>query len=232
MLIDEVLPEFAATIDEHIVIDASPDAVYEAARELDFMQVHSPILDAAMFVRGIPAKIVQRLDDRPPPPPPPEMRLSDLFDGPADAEGLEGWLALDEEPGRELVFGAIGKVWQPDIEWRTVTADEFLAFAEPGYAKIVVGFSIRNYGTDRTLLSYEARTVGTDPASQRMFLRYWWLVRHFVHFVMRAAVTTVKGLAEGTTSPRWHDLSTLAGDLTTSVARQLGSSGRSPVDQG
>ena len=69
MLIDEVLSEFDATIDEHIVIDASPDAVYEAARGMDFMQVHSPILDAAMFVRGLPQKLGQRLDDRPPPPP-------------------------------------------------------------------------------------------------------------------------------------------------------------------
>lgn len=201
MLIDEVLPEFDATIIEHIVIDAPPDAVYEAARGMDFLQVHSPIVDAVMFVRELPVRIGRRLRDRPTPPPPTGMRLADLFDGSADPEALEGWLALGEVPGRELVFGAIGKVWQPDIDWKPVTADAFKDFADPDYAKIVVGFSIRGYGKDRSLLSYEARTVGTDAAARRKFLRYWWLVRRFVHIVMRAAVTTVKDLAEDGTSP-------------------------------
>jgi hypothetical protein len=199
MLIDEVLPEFDATIIEHIVIDAPPDVVYEAAREMDFLQVHSPIVDAAMYVRDLPVRIGRRLRDRPAPTPPTGMRLADLFDGSADTEALEGWLALGEVPGQELVFGAIGKVWQPDIDWRPVTADAFQDFTEPDYAKIVVGFSIRGYGKERSLLSYEARTAGTDAGARRKFLRYWWLVRRFVHFVMRAAVTTVKDLAEDRT---------------------------------
>jgi len=196
MLIDELLPEFDATIIEHIVIDASPQVVYEAIREMDFMQIHSPLVDAAMAARDLPAKIGRKLGRRPAPGPPPAMRLADLFDDSAGANGLEGFLALGEVPGRELVFGAIGKVWRPDIEWKPVVTDVFRDFAEPDYAKIAVGFSVRAYGTDRTLLSYEARTVGTDDAARRKFLRYWRMVRRFVHFVMRAAVVTVKHLAE------------------------------------
>lgn len=197
MLIDEVMPDFDATIIEHVVIDASPEAVHETARDMDFLQIRSPLVDAVMFVRGLPGRIARRLSARPAPAPPPAMRLADLFDDPADPDGLAEWLALGEVPGRELVFGAIGKVWQPDIDWQPVTSDAFREFAEPDYAKIVAGFSIRNYGADRTLLSYEARTAGTDDAARRKFLRYWWLVRRFVHFVMRAAVLTVKDLAEG-----------------------------------
>ena len=196
MLLDEVLPEFNATIIEHVVIDAPLEVVFETAREMDFMQVHSPMVDALMFVRGLPERIRGRLGNRPPPSPPPAMRLADLFDGSADPEVLEGWLALGEVPGRELAFGAIGKVWQPDIEWKRVTADAFRDFADPDYAKMAVGFSVRAYGKNRTLLSYEARTACTDAAARRKFLRYWWLVRRFVHFVMRAAVITVKDLAE------------------------------------
>lgn len=129
------------------------------------------------------------------------MRLADLIDNPAEAEPFQGWLALGEAPGRELVFGAIGKVWQPDIDWKPVVVDEFRAFAEPDYAKIAAGFSIRPYGVDRALLSYEARTVGTDEAAGRKFLRYWWLVRRFVHVVMRGAVVTIKDLAEEEPAP-------------------------------
>jgi hypothetical protein len=35
-------------------------------------------------------------------------------------------------------------------------------------------------GTQSTLLSYQCRTVTTDPDLRRRFLRYWWLIRPFV----------------------------------------------------
>jgi hypothetical protein len=200
MLIDQILPEYDATIIEHIVIDAPPDVVYRAAREMDFMNVHSPMLDAAMLLRGLPVRLGRMLPNRPAPPPAPTMRLADIFDGSADPGESEAWLALGEVPGTELVFGAIGKVWQPDIDWKPVAVDAFPHFAEPDFAKIAAGFSVRHYGRDRTLLSYEARTAGTDAEASRKFLRYWWLVRRFVHFVMRAAVVTVKDLAEEATA--------------------------------
>ena len=48
------------------------------------------------------------------------MPVSDV----AIADDLPGRLVLGETPGRELAFGAVGKFWQPDIEWcRTVTTD-------------------------------------------------------------------------------------------------------------
>ncbi|MDH3294671.1 MAG: hypothetical protein OER95_10180, partial [Acidimicrobiia bacterium] len=95
-----------------------------------------------------------------------------------------------------LVFGAIGKVWQPDIEWRTVTRDEFQTFDEPDFAKIAVNFSIRHYGRDRSILTYEARTKGTDAEARKKFLRYWRIVDRFVSHVMRATVKTAKHRAE------------------------------------
>lgn len=199
LLIDEVLPDYDVTVIEHLVIDAPPDAVYETVREMDFMQIHSPLVDAAMAARGLPTTIGRWLG-RPAPPPPQTMRLADLLDPPVDADAetdaLEGWVGLGEVQGREIVFGAIGKVWQPDIDWKPVAADEFAAFAEPDYAKIAAGFSLRRYGRHRTLLSYEARTAGTDDGSRDKFLRYWWLVRPFVRVVMRAAVTTARDLAQ------------------------------------
>lgn len=200
MMIDEILPVFDATIIEHLVIEAPPDAVFRAAREMDFLQVHSPLVDALMAARDLPARLGRTLRGRPAPPPPPGMRLADMFDGSADQEGLEGWVALGEVPGRELVFGAVGKIWQPNIEWKPVAPDAFRDFAEPDYAKICAGFSIRSYGAHRSLVSYEARTAGTDATAGRKFLRYWWLVQRFVQVVLRAALTTIKGLAEDDTT--------------------------------
>jgi len=197
MLIDDLLPDFDATIIEHVVVNAPPEVVYATAREMDFMQIHSPMTDLAMFARSVPAAIGRVLGNRPAPPPPPAMRLADMFDnGASDAKGLEGWVGLGEAPGREIVFGAVGKFWQLDIDWKPIPAEEFRAFNEPDFAKLAAALSTRPYGDGRTLLSYEARTAGTDDESRRKFLRYWRLVSRFVHYIMRAANRTIKDLAE------------------------------------
>jgi hypothetical protein len=47
------------------------------------------------------------------------------------------------------------------------------------------------YGSHRTLVSYEARTAATDPASRRAFLRYWRVVSPGVGVVMRSLLRVV-----------------------------------------
>jgi hypothetical protein len=199
MLIDEVLPQFAETVAEHLVIEAPLEAVYQTVRDMDFLSIHSPLMDAAMFARALPERISRAVRKAPPPPPPPTMRLADFFDGDVDTEILQGWVPLGEAAPHEIVFGAVGKVWQPEIEWKQIPPEEFATFDEPGFAKIAVAFSLRDYGEHRTLLSYEARTDGTDEESRSKFRRYWWLVNRFVAVVMRAAVKTAKDLAESAT---------------------------------
>jgi len=179
MIIDEQLPRYDVTLAEHLVVDAGPLVTWQAARELDFLSVHTPLMDAAMWVRGLPGRMLRR-PERPP------GRLS-LVSG----DGLPGWLSLGEREGAETAFGAVGVFWQPNIEWRDVPRAEFARFAEPGYGKIACNFSVRPYGPTRTLLTYECRTATTDPASRRRFARYWWLIRPFVRHIMRATLATI-----------------------------------------
>jgi hypothetical protein len=47
-----------------------------------------------------------------------------------------GWRVLAEQPGRELVLGAVTQPWQADVVFRGLEPAEFAAFDEPGYAKI------------------------------------------------------------------------------------------------
>ena len=197
MLVDQLLPDFDATIIEHIVVDAPPDVVFRTAREIDFMEIRSPMTDAAMHLRNVPARLGRAIGRSDAPPPPPAMRLADMFDeGVEPVPGLEEWVGLGEVDGSEIIFGAIGKVWKPNIEWASISPEEFRDFHEPDYAKIAAVFSVRPYGSDRTLLSYETRTAGTDPEAGAKFLRYWGLVSRFVRYVLRAAITTIKDLAE------------------------------------
>jgi hypothetical protein len=50
-----------------------------------------------------------------------------------------------------------------------MTPPQFAAFDEPGWGRIAAAFSLRHYGTSRTLISYEARTATGDPRVARRF---------------------------------------------------------------
>jgi hypothetical protein len=170
MLIDHYLPRFDVTRIEHTVVDADVATTWSALRRLDLMRVHTPLMDAAMVARGLPARVRSRLGHQAPPPPQPARLL--LID---PSPALAGWLSLGERTESEIALGAVGRFWQPDIEWYDVSAmtpAQFAAFDEPGWGRIAVAFSLRHYGASRALISYEARTATGDPDAARRFAQF------------------------------------------------------------
>lgn len=184
MIIDEYLPRYDTAIAEHIVVDTDPDTTWRTARDMDLLTVHTPLMDAAMWVRGLPARLRGQ--------PAPALERLSLSDGSA----LPGWLILGERDSQETAFGAVGKFWQGTIEWRDVPLARYAQFAEPGYGKIACNFSVRQYGDRRTLLSYECRVATTDELARRKFSRYWWVIRPFVRHIMRATLATIRDDAQ------------------------------------
>jgi len=163
-----------------------------ATEQLDLLTIHSPLLAASFFVRDLPRRVTRK-----PAPPTPE-RLSFT-----DERGLPGWARLTIEPDREIVIGAVGVFWTPTISWNEhVTPATFADFAEPGWGKIACSFTTLAYGTGRTLLTYERRTLTTDPASRQRFMRYWWIIRPFVRHIMSATVGKIGADAARLTAAR------------------------------
>ena len=104
---------------------------------------------------------------------------------------MPGWVSLGLVPRHEIALGAVGRFWTPSIEWHDVPAAAFPTFAEPGWGRIAVSFSLRDYGARRTLTTYECRTAVPDAESRKAFLRYWRLIRPFVGHIMRATLQTL-----------------------------------------
>jgi hypothetical protein len=181
-LLDEQLPSYDVVLTEHLVIDARPAVVFEAAKNFDFMTTRSPLVTALMTARGLPSRLLGR-----PHATPRTLMLAQ------SSEALPGWSLLGEVPGREVVFGAVGTFWKPDIEWLELPAGQFAAFAEPGWGKIACHLLVRPDGAGRSVLSYECRTATTDPVSRAQMSRYWWVIRPFVAYVLRAVITTIRG---------------------------------------
>lgn len=194
LLIESAMPIFDVRIAEHIIVAADPDATFSAAQELDLLTVHSPLLDLSMWLRALPA----RYSGTAPPP------LPNLVIG--EAMKLPGWTFLGERRNREIAFGAVGKFWQPAIEWRDIAVADFHGFHEPGWGKIAANYSVLPYGVSSTLLTYECRTVTTDPESHRRFMHYWWLIRPFVGHIMRATLRQIEANAQKSLMPRVSQL--------------------------
>ena len=184
LLIDTFMPTCDVAIAEHVIVRRDVATTFRAARELDFLSIHTPVLDLAMWARGVPARLTGRAVEAPP-----RLVLS-------EGDALPGWVLLGETADREIAFGAVGKFWQPSIEWRDVEADEFAAFAEPGWGKIAANLSVVPYGEHAALLTYECRTKTSDARSAQMFARYWKVVGPFVGHILRATVRTIREHAE------------------------------------
>ncbi len=188
MLIDRLLPEYDETVVRRTVVDADSETTYRAMLDANLLDT-GPVVRALGRLCDLPTALANRLSGTTRDPPPEELRFADISNS---AE----WAKLAEAPGEEFVFGAVGKFWQPDIEWRRVAPDEFAGFDDPGYAKLAVGLSVRPDGDGRTLLSYEARTATTSEEARRSFRRYWRVIGPFAGYLMARALDRIEADAE------------------------------------
>jgi hypothetical protein len=194
MLIDRVQPRYDATTIQHVVVDAPPERAYAAALDADLAALaqRDLVFKVLFGLRVLPERLMALLRGTPAgqaAEPPSDWRLSSLR-----AEGE--WVRLDEAPGRELVFGAIGRFWGAKISWETIDAADFAGFDHPGFGKVACAISARTYGEGRALLSYEARTAVTDPQSRTAFLRYWRALSPFIGVLMHRTLTAIGRDAE------------------------------------
>jgi hypothetical protein len=95
-----------------------------------------------------------------------------------------GWRALGEIPGREIVMGAVTQPWMPNPIFRPVPPDEFAAFEEPDYVKIVWNLRADPVSPVESIFTTETRAATTDAGARAKFRVYWsfaspgiWLIR-------------------------------------------------------
>ena len=76
-----------------------------------------------------------------------------------------------------------------------VTPIPVLFWTEPGWIKVAMAFRLEP--TSRgTVLSTETRVLATDPATQRAFARYWYVIRPCSGAIRREVLRTVAHRAE------------------------------------
>ena len=196
MLVDELLPIFDVSDELAVVVEATSDRTWDALMNADLIDVgrRRPLVGALGALRALPEIATHLLHGERPPAAPARLTLHDTTELPMSGGG---WILLGERPGRELALGLVGKFWRPVIQYADVTAGDFTAFAEPGWAKTVYALSVTRLDDERTLLRAVMRTVATDDQARRWFRRYWTFgVGSGAHMLVHGLLDVVREDAE------------------------------------
>jgi hypothetical protein len=161
----DALPVYHHSERHAIRVAASPERALAAAREALLEDV--PLVRALFRLRGLRA----------------------APSGPV----WEALLAEGFQPFRDDTLVLIGKPWSPRGGLRRV--DDFVAFAEPGWAKMAMDLRAVPDG-DGARLETETRVFLTDRFARRRFGAYWLVIRPFSGFVRRSWLRAAKRRAE------------------------------------
>jgi hypothetical protein len=107
-----------------------------------------------------------------------------------------GWRVLAEEPGREIVVGAVTQPWLPNVVFRGLAPEEFRAFQEPGYVKIIWTLRADPVGESESIFRTETRVTTTDQAARTKFRWYWARFSPGIILIRRVMLGLIKTNAE------------------------------------
>ena len=177
--IDRYLDEYDMRSFHAVDVGAPPDVTYRAARAVDVGR--SLPVATLVAIRAIPHFLTGKAR--------PTRSLT------LDTFLAAGFSIFEERPSEEIVMGVVGKFWRPDSGLIRVSAEEFLAFYEPGYAKAVVALRV-GQASGGSILETETRVATTDESARRRFALYWRVVGPFSGLIRRIMLDQVKRAAE------------------------------------
>jgi hypothetical protein len=179
-LLDRFMPDYDVVERHRIWVAAPPDITFTAACEQDLLRL--PLVRAIFKTREMVLGATP--DERPQP--------RGLF---AATQAL-GWGVLAEVPDREIVVGAVTKPWEPNVTFHALPPDEFAAFSEAGFVKIVWTLRADPIGRGSTIFRTETRAIATDAAARARFRRYWAFVSPGITLIRRLSLGPLKRDAE------------------------------------
>ena len=169
MLLDRYLPNYFVREVHHFAVRAS---VVDAYRELCNFDMKS-----VPWVKNL-------------------FRLRTLFDRGTEESGLTlrdayrkgSFILLEEVENRELVVGAIGKIWRPVIPFQKVEPNEFASFHQHGFGKVAWSLSCEERIGGGTLITFEVRVGATDSFSTARMRAYFALIGPFSRAIRRTTL--------------------------------------------
>jgi hypothetical protein len=184
--LDQLMPAYEVRERHSISVSAPAEITLSAARDISLQD--SRVARTIFALRALPGRLRGAL------PAPVERRP--VFD---EVTAL-GWRELLNTPGRQLIMGAVTQPWRQAVQFRGLPADEFVAFREPGYAKIAWTLEVEPVGSCSSRFCTETRVMTTDPVSRERFRRYWAFVSPGILIIRYEILRLVRAKAERTSA--------------------------------
>jgi hypothetical protein len=178
--IQKYLPQPMHSETLRIFVSANPAVAWEAARHHNMSSI--PWVNFLFKLRTI-ADIFHR--EKP--------EFGDTKKGVIDeiAEHNQGFIVLEENSGKDVVVGAIGKFWHLNIPFQQITPVGFQPFNEPGWAKVAWAISVEPYMNGSTVC-FDLRTAATDRASWVKLNRYYHVIGFFSRLIRRSLMNRLE----------------------------------------
>ena len=179
-VLDRFIPNPEVSEHHQIAIHAPVDVVMAAAKSLEMLS--SPLIRAIFRAREL--ALGGTPDARPHP--------TTLYDQMLSI----GWVVLSEHAGDEIVFGAVTQPWVAAPTFRSIPADQFRGFCEPGFVKIVWTLRADRVDDERSIFHTETRVCTTDAEARARFRKYWSYVAPGVKLIRGAMLRPLRRAAE------------------------------------
>ncbi|HVZ80225.1 MAG TPA: SRPBCC family protein [bacterium] len=207
--LDKFLPDWRLRQVDRIDVTTPADQAWAAARELDLYRLG--FVKGLFWLRTVPDRLLGRG-----PKMPPQMTIDDIFRIPEP-----GFRLLEEQKGREVALGAIGKVWKLKIPFLEVPAWEWRRFHDPGFTKVAWSLSVDPLPGGGSTLKTDVRVTATDEVSWRKFRAYWSLIGPFSHAIRRVLLAHFKKALGERPAPDPESLALFGDDLIPRPKAQL-----------
>lgn len=180
-LLDRFMPRYEVRERHERRVEAPASLTFTRAKEVSLRG--SPVARAIFALRSIPSRLGEtapRVNER----------------GVLEETLSLGWGVLAEEPGREIVVGAVTQPWKADVVFRAIPPQEFAAFSERGFVKIAWTLAVDPIGPSRCVFRTETRAIAVDAESRARFRRYWAFVSPGILLIRREMIRMVAADAE------------------------------------
>jgi hypothetical protein len=179
-LLDQFLPTYEVSERHETRVDAPASVTFQVGEEVD--PNRSPLVRAIIQARQslMGGKGEAALPSRP------------LLQMTKDL----GWGVLAEVPDRVIVMGAFTQPWQAQVRFHALPPDQFAAFRQPGYVKIIWTIEADSVGPSQSIARTQTRVETTDPGSRGRFRTYWSKFSPGIHLIRKQILAQIRSEAE------------------------------------
>jgi len=180
--LDHLLPEYQFSEHHAIVVNAPPEAVYTAIRQVDMRG--SAIISGLLALRMLPHLVGRSVL----PDSPVALKFEDFT--------KLGFILLEDVRPEEMVLGLAGQFWKPTARLLRIAPHKFRAFNRPTFCKAAWNLRIEPAGLSRVRLTTTTRIYCPNARVQILFACYWAVIRPFSGLIRRVMLRLIRRTAE------------------------------------